>query len=120
LSAVFIAPGLDPAAMFVDNINVVIDTAHKDLQSTIAESKRAFPTVLTHYRVVIDEPATANGQRAHLLGGTYILKNRTLENLQLVLIADGLLYTVTFTCPAASFKALRGRAQASLLSLHLD
>jgi hypothetical protein len=120
LSAVFIAPALDPAARFVDNIIVVIDTAHQDLQSTIAQSKLALPGVLTHYRVVIDEPATASGQRAHLLGGTYIRENKAFETLQLVLLARGNQYTVTFTCPAASFESLRGKAQASLLSLHLD
>ncbi|MGW6278526.1 hypothetical protein [Kribbella sp. NPDC055071] len=117
LSGVLIAPSLDPAAKFVDNINVVITKNRSDLGTTIAETKRALPTALTHYRVVIDEPATADGQDAHFLGGTY---DRTesghLENLQLFLITSGKQYTVTFTSTAASFPALRARAQASLLS----
>jgi hypothetical protein len=68
---------------------------------------------------VIDEPTTANGQEAHLLGGTFDQGTGHLENLQLILIADGTQYTVTFTSPAASFKTSRQRAQTSLLSLHL-
>lgn len=119
VSVFFTAPAVDKAAKFLANINVVVNANTKDLRSTIAETKRLFPTVLTQYRVAIDEPIAADGQQAHLLGGTYLQGTGHLENLQLVLLAKGKQYTVTFTCPAASFKRLRPEAQVSLLSLHV-
>jgi hypothetical protein len=120
VSVAFLAPAVDPTSKFVDNINVVINANQKDLQSTIAETKQALPIALTHYRLVIDQPAIADGQQAHLLGGTFDRQESGhLENLQQILIAGGKQYTVTFTSPAASFEALRDPAQASLLSFHL-
>jgi hypothetical protein len=119
VSALFLAPA-EPATKFVDNINVVITVNPESLKSTIAQTKRALPSVLAHYRVVIDEPATADGRQAHLLGGTFDGDDGGhLENLQLYVLVAGKQYTVTFTSPAARFGALRKQAQASLLSFHL-
>ncbi|MFD7157984.1 hypothetical protein ACFV9C_25510 [Kribbella sp. NPDC059898] len=119
LSVVFLAPAVDPAAKFVDNINVVITPAAKDLRSTVAESKQAYPRIFTHYRLVVDEPAIANGRDAYLVGGTFEREGLELGNLQLFVIAGAKQYTITFTSPAASFPRLRRLAQASLLSFRL-
>lgn len=119
-SVLFLAPSIDPAAKFVDNIIVGIHPPEKDLQTTIADTKRGYRTLVPSYRVVIDEPANAKGQDAWLLGGTFDREQSMhLENLQLLFIANGKQYTVTFTCPAASFAGLEDLARASLLSVHL-
>ncbi|MEU4196945.1 hypothetical protein AB0E69_33945 [Kribbella sp. NPDC026611] len=103
-SALFLAPSIDPAAQFVDNINVGIHPPEKDLQTTIAHTERDYRTLVPTYRVVTDEPATANGQAAWLLGGAFDRGKMHLENLQLIL---------------ASYADLEDLARASLLSFHL-
>lgn len=117
ISVMFIAPELDKAAKFSDNINVVVNANRKDLEATVSETKRALPTVLTKYQVTVDEPITAGDQEAHLLGGTFDQGTFHLQNLQLFFITGGKQYTATFTCPEASFAKLRAKAQASLLTL---
>ncbi len=119
ISVMYVAPELDKAAKFSDNINVVVNANPKDLESTVAETKRGLPTVLTKYQVKVDEPITVDGQEAHLLGGTFDQGSLQLQNLQLFLIKDGQQYTATFTCPEASFAKLRAEAQASLVTLHV-
>jgi hypothetical protein len=117
ISVMFIAPGLDKAAKFSDNINVVVNANKQDLKTTISQTKLGLPTVLTKYRVKVDEPITAGDQQAHLLGGTFDQGTFHLQNLQLFFIVDGQQYTATFTCPEASFAKLRAQAQASMLTL---
>lgn len=118
-SVVFFAPSIDPAAKLVDNILVGIHDPQKDLETTVANTKLGYRTLVPTYRGVVDEPATANGQAAWLLGGTFDYESVHVENLQLLLVAAGKQYTVTFTCPAASYAGLEDVARTSLLSFHL-
>lgn len=119
ISVMFMAPVLDQAAKFSDNINVVVNANKQDLKTTISQTKQGLPTVLTKYRVKVDEPITAGDQEAHLLGGTFDQGTFHLQNLQLFFITDGKQYTATFTCPEASFAKLRAQAQASMLTLRV-
>ncbi|MFG1909760.1 hypothetical protein [Kribbella sp. NPDC048928] len=118
-SVVFFAPSIDPAAKFVDNILVGIHPPQQDLETTVANTKLGYRTLVPSYRSVVDEPATANGQAAWLLGGTFDYNSVHVENLQLLLMAAGKQYTVTFSCPAASYAGLADVARTSLLSFHL-
>jgi len=123
LSVVFAATTVDAAAQkpFVNNLNVVITPTTENLDSLIAEAKQQSPSLLPHYTVVTDQPATlSNGQPAHLLGATYDQQGTgSLENIQLILVDAGKEYTITFTSPAGSFDSYHDLAQASLASFTL-
>jgi len=122
VSVVFAAPALDQAAKkpFVDNLNVVITATPETLDALVAQTKQQYPSVLTNYKVVTDQPTTVNGQAAHLLGGTYDDPAAgPLQNIQLILAEGGKEYTVTFTSAAPSFDAFHEPIQASLSTFTL-
>jgi len=122
VSVVFAAPGLDTAARkpFVDNLNVVVTTTADSLDTLVAQTKQQYPSVLTNYKVVTDQPTVVNGHSAHLLGGTYDDESAgPLQNVQLILAYAGKEYTVTFTSAAASFDGFHDPIQASLSTFTL-
>ena len=123
VSVVFAAPGLDKAAKkpFVDNLNVVVTTTADSLDTLVAQTKQQYPSVLTNYKVVTDQPTVVNGHSAHLLGGTYDDESSgPLQNIQLILADAGKEYTVTFTSAASSFDGFHDPIQASLSTFTLD
>lgn len=122
LSVVFAAPAIDKAAPkpFADNLNVVVTPTPATLDALIAETKQKYPSVLTNYKVVTDQPAVVNGHPAHLLGGTYDdERSGPLQNIQLIVVEAGKEYTITFTSPAPSFDSFHAVVQASLSSFTL-
>jgi hypothetical protein len=122
VSVVFAAPALDQAAKkpFVDNLNVVITPTPDTLDNLVAQTKQQYPSVLTNYKVVTDQPTTVNGHAAHLLGGTYDDPTAgPLQNIQLILAEAGKEYTVTFTSATASFDGFHEPIQASLSTFTL-
>jgi len=122
VSVVFAAPGLDKAARkpFVDNLNVVVTTTADSLDTLVAQTKQQYPSVLTNYKVVTDQPTVVNGHSAHLLGGTYDDEGAgPLQNIQLILADAGKEYTVTFTSVASSFDGFHDPIQASLSTFTL-
>jgi hypothetical protein len=77
---------------------VVITPTTAPLASLVAETKQKYPSILTNYKVVTDQPTVVNGHPAYLLGGTYDdQRSGPLENIQLLLVQDGKQYTITFT-----------------------
>jgi hypothetical protein len=122
VSVVFAASALDPAAKkaFVDNLNVVITATPETLDALVAQTKQQYPSVLTNYKIVTDQPTTLNGHAAHLLGGTYDDPAAgPLQNIQLILADAGKEYTVTFTSAAPSFDGFHEPIQASLSTFTL-
>ena len=122
VSVVFAAPDLDKAARkpFVDNLNVVVTTTADSLDTLVAQTKQQYPSVLTNYKVVTDQPTVVNGHSAHLLGGTYDDESAgPLQNIQLILADAGKEYTVTFTSVASSFDGFHDPIQASLSTFTL-
>jgi hypothetical protein len=122
VSVVFGAPAVDKAAKkpFVDNLNVVITATSDNLASLVAQTKQQYPSVLTNYKIVTDQPTVVNGHSAHLLGGTYDDESSgPLQNIQLILTDAGKEYTVTFTSAAGSFDGFHDPIQASLSTFTL-
>jgi hypothetical protein len=122
VSVVFAATTLDKAAAkpFADNLNVVITPESRPLDAVVAETKAKYPTIVTNYQVVTDQPVSVQGQPAHLIGGTYAdERSGALENIQLVVVNGGKMYSVTFTTPAASFDKFHEAMNASLGSFGL-
>lgn len=122
VSSVFGAPARDPGAKapFVDNINVVVVPASGDLNTLVAETKQQYPSVLTNYTVTTDEPTTVNNHPAYLLGGTYEdPKSGPLQNIQIMVVDSGKLYTATFTSATPTFNSMQEVAKASLRSFRI-
>lgn len=116
ISSAFGATQLDKGAAkpFAANLNVVITPENRPLDAVIAQTKELYPSVLAGYKVVIDQPTGDGAQPAHILGGTYNDENGALQNVQLVTIKAGKMYTVSYTSSAASFAGLREVFQASM------
>ena len=122
VSVFFGAPEVDRAAPkpFTDNVNVVITASGENVDRVVSDAKEQYPSVLTNYKVVIDEPAVANGHPARLLGGTYDAEGfGSMQNIQLLVVNAGKAYSATFTFPAASFSSYEAAARASLASFTL-
>jgi hypothetical protein len=122
LSVFFGAPAVDKAVEkpFDDNLNVVITNTKEGVDGVVSDAKRQYPSVLTNYKVVIDEPAVANGHPARLLGGTYDAEGfGSMRNIQVLLVDAGKAYLATFTFPAASFSSYEAVSRASLASFTL-
>ena len=123
VSSIFGAPTTDSAAKipFVDNINVVITPADADLETAVAKSIQQGPSILPNYKVTTNEPTTADGHPAHLLGGTYDDGQAgPLENLQLIIVNGSKEYTISFTSTTENYSGQRDLAEASLNSFKFD
>lgn len=121
ISVLFAADTVDPAAQkpFVDNLNVVITPTDKTVESLAAETKAKYPSILTNYKSVTDQATTMpTGQAGYLLGGTFDAEGYgSEENIQLLIVNAGKLYTATFTTATGSFDGHHDLFQASLASL---
>lgn len=123
ISALFLAPTPDTSGQkpFNTNLNVLITPARGNLEQSVADTIQLFPSILQNYQLVINEPTVVSGEHpAHFLGGTYDLPGvGRIQNLQLVLVEAGKLYTITVTCPEKAYPGLQTNAVGSLSSFML-
>lgn len=117
-SAAYTAPAVDRAnpKAFAMDLTIVVRPVTADLQTLVDQAKEQTPRTLVAYQVVTDKPVMANGLPGHLLGGTYDDRGDPRENLQLLVVNTGKVYTVTFTGPASRFASLHDLALASMSS----
>jgi hypothetical protein len=120
ISVLFSSPTPDSSGQnsFTSNLNVFITPARGTLDDSVATTIGTYPSVLRNYQLITNDPTVIAGDRpAHLLGGTYDVPGvGRLQNLQLVVVDAGKLYTVTVTCPEHSYPELRKTALAALSS----
>jgi hypothetical protein len=123
ISVAFTAPTPDTSGgqPFNTNLNVFITPAKGTLEQSVAQTIQMYPSVLENYQVVINEPTVMFDEHpAHFLGGTYDVPGvGKVQNLQLMLVEAGKLYTTTFTTPEKSYPALQTNAFGSLISFTL-
>ena len=122
LSVAFIAPEPDTAGQkpFADNLNMIVNPTADSLDNLVEKAKQESPTALPNYQVVVDEPTTAGGQPAHLLGATYDQEGTgQARNIQVITVSGGKEYTATVTATAGNFDRIADVARASLASLSL-
>lgn len=93
------APAADvaPEGSFTPILTVVVSAVPSaTLDSVVASAKTSLPRTFTGYTLVDDaRVATASGEPAHILGGTYREGTIPLRSKQLIVVKDGKVYTVT-------------------------
>ena len=121
ISAIFLKPKETESQAFQENVNIYVSPTLDSLQSLVAKTKEKTPAYLKGY-TVIGELATAlkSGQSAYELGGIYQDgASGQLENLQLMVVAIGKQFVVTYTASSGTFLQSLDAIQESFQSFLL-